>query len=290
MKDYNKKPGRSDLPMPWPASIDPLDRFEELSLIRRWKNTGDTAARDRVIQANIRFTVSMAKGFQGRGLPLCDLVAEGILGLIIALDRFDPNRGYKFISYAVWWIRQKIQVATHGDRDVTLPVNFLQIYRRYRSLEQALLREGKDAIFEAITHEMDLNADQAHGLMMMVMSNFSWQTVVDYYKQHDRANDSNIPPFIVDPDALDALGALEKTQVAQERAEKIAALLGDLGERERYIIARHYGLDDEPPQTFNEIGRHLNLTRERVRQIQVKIFNKLEKIDMLEILHAEIEV
>jgi len=283
MKKNNKKPGRSDVPIPWPASTEPLDRAEEMALLRRWKNAGDTAARDRVIQANIRFTVSVAVQYQGRGLPLCDLVAEGILGMLVAIDRFEPERGFKFISYAVWWIRQKILVAVHGDRTVKMPENFMQIFRAYRTLEHDRLHRGLDADFDELVAELNLNADQISGLRMMVLGNFSWQNLVDQYTQ-DRTDNEFTPAFLADANAPDAI---ERVPEDQERTEAVAAILGDLEPRERYILERYYGLDGEPPQNLDEIGRQLNLTRERVRQIRLKIFAKLAKIERLKTLHAE---
>ena len=272
-------PGRSDLPEPWPASIDPLGRDEELQLIRRWKNDGDTAARDRVIQANIRFAVSVAKDFQGRGLPLCDLAAEAIIGMLAALDRFDPDRGIKFISYAVWWIRQKVQTAVHGNRTIRVPEHYMQIFRRFRTQEQSLLRQGLDADFEDLA--AGLHPDQVRGLRMMVLGHFSWQQLADQYSDIDV---DFTPRYLADDNALETL---ESGPEAQELSAALEAILGDLEPRDRYIIERYYGLDGEPPQTLEEIGRQLSLTRERIRQIRVQLFAKLKKNERLKALHGE---
>ena len=272
---------KSDVPQPWPTSTDPLDQFEETELLRRWKESGDTAARDRVIQGNIRFVISVAREYQGRGLPLSDLVAEGVLGMMTATDRFDPDRGFKFISYAVWWIRQKISTALHAECTIRVPDNYMQKFRDFRTLEQEYLKQGLDPDFERIVAEMELTDDQVRGLRLMILGNFSWQNLDD----PDGENDKDFSPlFLADEGALEALETGIETQ---QRRAAIDALLADLKPRDRYVIDRCYGLDGDAPQTLEEIGRQLSLTRERIRQIRVQIVNKLKKNDRLKALHIE---
>ena len=283
-----EKPGRSDVPTPWPASTEPLDRAEEMALLRRWKNAGDTAARDRVIQANIRFTVSVAVQFQGRGLPLCDLVAEGILGMMVAIDRFDPERGFKFITYAVWWIKQKITYAIHRDHLIRLPDNFKQTLYQYRRREQAALSQGQDPDQEKIVREMKLTKEQEKGIEVMTSRIIS----IDVFDSlHDDNGDyfkDFTPSFLADFSTL--IKVNEKLERTDRQKKVTDALAGaNLDDRERLILTRRFGLDRKPAETLEEIGLTLGLTRERVRQIQVEIFEKIQKIPALKAAFKDIE-
>lgn len=242
------------------------------------------AARDRIIRANIRFIVSVAKPWLSHGLPMSDLVAEGIIGLMVALDRFETERGLKFISYAVWWIRQKIISAVHSNRVITVPDHYMQLWRDYRRIETEQLNSGHDVNFDDIAHIMDLNAVQAQGLRLMIQGNLSWHALD---KKKDGLDRYIAELFVGDTQALaDVEDGLEN----QERAEKIDMALADLDDRERLILTRYYGLDGKPPQTLAEIGQQLNITRERVRQIKEKICNKLRHLQPLRELHAEMEL
>ena len=283
-----EKPGRSDVPTPWPASTEPLDRAEEMALLRRWKNAGDTAARDRVIQANIRFTVSVAVQFQGCGLPLRDLVTEGILGMMVAIDRFDPERGFKFITYAVWWIKQKITYAIHRDHLVRLPDNFKQTLYQYRRREQAALSQGQDPDQEKIVREMKLTKEQEKGLEVMTSQIIS----IDVFDSlHDDNGDyfkDFTPSFLADFSTL--IKVNEKLERTDRQKKVTDALAGaNLDDRERLILTRRFGLDRKPAETLEEIGLTLGLTRERVRQIQVEIFEKIQKIPALKAAFKDIE-
>ena len=280
-KKWDKKP--ATLP-PWPESIDPLSREEETEAIKLWQNEGDYTARDRIIQANIRFVVSVAKPWLSHGLPLSDMVAEGIIGLLIALDRFDTTRGLKFISYAVWWIRQKMVSAVHNNRIITVPENYMQLWRDYRRLETQQRNNDKNSNFDEIAEILGLNADQAHGLRLMLNGNISLNTGPQNNDDLDR---HIAEKFVEDPQAL---ADVEDGPENQDCAEKIDTALAELDEREQLILARYYGLDGDPPQTLSEIGQQLNLTRERVRQIKGKIFDKLQHVQPLRALHAEMEL
>ena len=280
-KHWDKKP--KSLP-PWPDSIAPLSREEEKEAIISWQQEGDLAARDRIIQANVRFVVSVAKPWAHHGLPMSDLVAEGILGLLVALDRFELERGLKFISYAVWWIRQKMMSAIHNNRVITVPEHYRQLWHEYRCIESERLNSGHDANFDDIAHTMDLNAVQAQGLRLMVQSNVSLQKLT--------LKNSELDQYILDRfiSATQAHFDVEGGPENRERAEKIDMALADLDDRERLILTRYYGLDGKPPQTLSEIGQQLNITRERVRQIKGKICNKLRHLQPLRTLHAEMDL
>jgi len=284
-KYWDKKPKTfpETLP-PWPESIDPLSREEEKETIISWQQEGDLAARDRIIQANIRFVVSVAKSFLSRGLPLSDLVAEGIIGLMVAIDRFETERGLKFISYAVWWIRQKMRSAIHNNRVITVPEHYRQLWREYHSIESERLNSGHDTNFDEIAHTMKLSADQAHGLRLMVGSNVSLQKLTQKNSELDHYI---LELFVGDTKAL---ADVEEGPENRERAEKIEMALADLDDRERLILTRYYGLGDDSPQTLDEIGQQLNITRERVRQIKNKIFKKLRPVRVLQTLYAESEL
>ena len=181
----------------------------------------------------------------------------------------------------MWWIRQKISTALHAECTIRVPDNYMQKFRDFRTLEQEYLKQGLDPDFEHIVAEMELTDDQVRGLRLMVLGNFSWQHLDD----PDGQNDKDFSPlFLADEGALEALETGIETQ---QRRAAIDALLADLEPRDRYVIYRCYGLDGDAPQTLEEIGRQLSLTRERIRQIRVQIVNKLKKNERLKALHEE---
>ena len=274
---------------PWPKSHKPLPRDEEIACIRAWQVHGDTKAREKVLLANVRFVVNIAKKyiFQ-QALPLADLVAEGMLGLIVALDRFDPERGFKFITFAVWWIKQKITYAIHRDHLVRLPDNFKQTLYQYRRREQAALSQGQDPDQEKIVREMKLTKEQEKGIEVMTSRIIS----IDVFDSlHDDNGDyfkDFTPSFLADFSTL--IKVNEKLERTDRQKKVTDALAGaNLDDRERLILTRRFGLDRKPAETLEEIGLTLGLTRERVRQIQVEIFEKIQKIPALKAAFQDIK-
>ena len=273
---------------PWPQSHEPLPRDEEIACIRAWRENQDENASERVILANVRFVINIAKRYQNQTVPMADLVAEGMLGLIVALDRFDPDRGFKFITFAVWWIKQKITYAIHRDHIVKLPDNFKQIIYQYRRREQDALAKGQHPDQEKIVREMKLTKEQKKGIEVMtsrIISIDVFDTLFDekgdYYKDFT-------PSFLADYSTVyEMYEKLERT----DRQKKVTdALAGaNLDDRERHILTRRFGLDRKPPETLEEIGLTLGLTRERVRQIQVEIFEKIQKIPALKAAFQDIK-
>jgi len=232
--------------------------------------------------------VNIAKRYQNQTVPMADLVAEGMLGLIVALDRFDPDRGFKFITFAVWWIKQKITYAIHRDHLVKLPDNFKQTIYQYRRREQEALANGQHPDQEKIVREMKLTKEQKKGIEVMTSRIIS----IDVFDSlHDDNGDyfkDFTPSFLADFSTLIKVNEnLERT----DRQKKVTdALAGaNLDDRERLILTRRFGLDRKPAETLEEIGLTLGLTRERVRQIQVEIFEKIQKIPALKAAFKDIE-
>lgn len=242
---------------------------EEAELARRIRQ-GDEEALEKLVKANLRFVVSVAKQYQNQGLPLTDLISEGNLGLIKAAKRFDETRGFKFISYAVWWIRQSIlQALAEQSRIVRLPLNRVgalnKINKVFARLEQEYEREpSPEEIAEA-----------------MKGSNFTPESIAEIMRQSGRhvSLDASIAPgedtrFI---DVLENPDLPQPDQVLMYESlrQEIAKALSTLEEREAQILRMNFGIDQRYPMTLEEIAEKLDLTRERVRQIREKAIRKL---------------
>lgn len=245
----------------------PLSYTEEAALSARIK-AGDTDARDRLVEANLAFVVDFAKKYQNRGLPLSDLVGAGNVGLMTAVDRFDGQRGFKFISYAVWWIRQAIllELATAG-RLVRLPQNQIgnlcEVLRVQARLFEELGREPEGGeIFENLHKKSQVQLEPVWGkILPHLRSPIALDAPVQATDNDKTYRDILPDPLAADP-AAEAGG--------QDAGSRIRQALSNLTDRERHIIVRYYGLHGEVPQTLDEIGETLGITRERVRQIRNK--------------------
>ncbi|MGN6521067.1 MAG: sigma-70 family RNA polymerase sigma factor [Dokdonella sp.] len=244
--------------------IDLLGAREEWALAERVQ-AGDADARRRLIEANLRLVVSVARPYVGRGVPLMDLIAEGNLGLIRAVGKFDPARKLRFSTYAVWWIREAVQSAVMNQgRTVRLPVHVL------RELAQVLRAERELAARIGAAPSLDQIAE---------MVGKSVQDVAELFRVSERV------------DSLDALDAGERALIgtiqdgedgASEPAgaigsERLADLVGRLSERQRLVLQRRFGLDGTPVQSLADIGRDLGISRERARQIQEEGLKRLRK-------------
>jgi RNA polymerase primary sigma factor len=248
------------------SKFEPLHPEREIELAIRVKK-GDRAALKELTEANLRFVVSVAKDYQGQGLPLTDLINEGNLGLIKAAERFDESRGFKFISYAVWWIRQSVlQALAEHSRIVRLPLNRVgtisKINKASERLEQEFERVPRP---DEIAHQLDMRITEINDAQRIARRHHSLDTpFTDDEKNSllDVISDSNVD----DPDKELHMGSLEK---------EVRDSLGTLKDREKDVIKMYFGIDREYALTLNEIGEEFGLTRERVRQIKEKAIRRL---------------
>ena len=248
------------------AESTPLSREREVELAERIKN-GDMRARDEMIRTNLRFVVDVAKKYQNRGLSLSDLISAGNLGLITAADRFDGTKGYKFISYAVWWIRQSIlQTLAEHVRTVRLPLNKVSLLKDISKASRKLGqdREGDPAI-EEIAKELDVPAEE---VLETILSARSVCSLDESFTDDDERSLLNTLPD-QSLEAPDADVLRESARVQLENA------LNTLDERELRIIRLYFGLDGNEALTLEEIGDMMNLTRERIRQLKERALSKL---------------
>jgi len=240
---------------------------EEAEVARRAKNR-DEKALDQLVQANLRFVVSVAKKYANQGVPMEDLVNEGNIGLIKAARRFDVDRGYKFISYAVWWIRQAILVAlSQSSRIVRVPLNrsnvLYKIGKASRELDQQLDRLPT---VEEIAGHLELPVEEVEETMRISNSHVSLDVTIS-----DDGDDKSFLAYLEDEEAT---GPDEHTE-REMLGESTRRALATLNERERRIMELYFGLNGEEPLTLEDIGKRLGLTRERIRQIKEQAIQRL---------------
>jgi RNA polymerase primary sigma factor len=251
------------------ASYPLLDREEEIKLAGRIRR-GDRSSLNKLTRANLRFVVSVAKKYQNQGVSLADLINEGNVGLMRAALKFDETKGIKFISYAVWWIRQAIlQALAEQSRIVRVPLNkagaLYKIGRKANSLTQEL---GREPSVEEIAEDLDLNAEEIHRTLKVTQPHASLEAPLS------PGEDNKLADYIADnyhpsPDQETYENALSDT---------VRDSLLTLKEREARILELYYGLDGKEPMTLEEIGSILGITRERVRQIKEKAISRLRHI------------
>ena len=238
-----------------------LTHQEEIDLSNRAK-AGDKSARARLIEKNLRLVVSVAKKYRGYGLPFEDLIQEGNIGLMKAVEKFDPDRGFRFSTYATWWIRQAVQraVADKG-RTIRVPVHMTEkirkVSRAYSELSAELEREPSQ---EEISEHLRWTIDEVR-LTMEAMPD---ATSLDQPVGSDDASSSQLGDFVEDERASDTPGEVMREMETEHLKEAIERL----PERARYVLVRRYGLDDRDPATLAELGDELEISRERVRQLQ----------------------
>lgn len=249
------------------GKIPLLTAQEELTLAKKVVR-GDKRAKDAMAEANMRLVVSIAKRYVGRGLDLLDLIQEGNIGLLRAVEKFDPERGFKFSTYATWWIRQAITRAIADQaRTIRIPVHMVEtinkLLRTQRRLTQELNREPTN---EEIAAAMEMDVDKVEHIMKIKQDISSLDASV-----RDDEEDSVLGDFIEDEDAK------TPTESASEQLlkEQVKTILGTLTEREQKILKLRFGLEDGKSHTLEEVGQEFSVTRERIRQIEAKALRKL---------------
>lgn len=259
-------------------SIYPLlSRDDEARLARRIRQ-GDEEALEVLVRSNLRFVVSVAKKYQNQGVPLSDLINEGNLGLIRAAHRFDETRGIKFISYAVWWIRQAIlQALAEQSRVVRVPLNRASTLHRIGRQRATLYQElGREPTVEEVADDLDLRHDEVEQTLNLAQAHLSLDAPIA------PGQDARLMDLI--PDTYAAAPDNETYSSALTRTIELA--LGSISEREARILRLYFGIDGEEPRTLEEIGSLLGITRERVRQIKERALGRLRHASRARLLDA----
>ena len=249
----------------------PMISHEEENELALKAKAGDKRAREKLINSNLRFVVTVAKKYQGQGLPLEDLINEGNLGLLTALEKFEPEKGYHFISYAVWWIRQSILKAVcEKSRAVRLPLNRANELFQIQKIQKTLIHESgsSDVSVDDIAAESGLEPDLIRNLLAVSREMVSFDAPV---ASKGEISDSKVGDFIED----DKMGPEEEVMQASLK-EDVETLLSTLTEKERDIIILRFGLHDTKPMSLKEIGDLYGLTKERIRQIEKRAIEKMK--------------
>ena len=256
VKVYLKEIGRVPL----------LTPDEEVDLAVRITN-GDEAAKTRLSEANLRLVVSIAKRYLGRGMQFLDLIQEGNLGLIKAVEKFDYTKGFKFSTYATWWIRQAITRAIADQaRTIRIPVHMVETINKVKKVSSQLLHaNGREPSAEEIAEELDMPVDKVREIMRVAQEPVSLETPIG------EEEDSHLGDFIPDDDAPAPADAASHTLLK----ETLGSVLDSLTPREEKVLRLRFGLEDGRSRTLEEVGKEFNVTRERIRQIEAKALRKL---------------
>ena len=256
VKVYLKEIGRVPL----------LTPEEEIELAMRI-TSNDIEAKKRLSEANLRLVVSIAKRYVGRGMQFLDLIQEGNLGLIKAVDKFDYTKGFKFSTYATWWIRQAITRAIADQaRTIRIPVHMVETINKVKKTNSQLLHEnGRDPTAEEIAEKLEMQVDKVREIMRVAQEPVSLETPIG------EEEDSHLGDFIPDDDAQAPVDAASMALMREQLSE----VLKTLTPREARVLSLRYGLEDGNPKTLEEVGKEFNVTRERIRQIEAKALRKL---------------
>ena len=250
------------------GKIPLLTSEQEISLAKRIE-AGDKAAKDAMAEANMRLVVSIAKKYIGRGLDLLDLIQEGNTGLLRAVEKFDYSKGFKFSTYATWWIRQAITRAIADQaRTIRIPVHMVETINKLIRTQRRLVQElGREPLPEEIAAEMEMDVDKVNHILKIK------QDIVSLEAPVGEEEDSQLGDFIADEDSLTPEEAATH-QLLKEHVNQVLALLTP---REQKILRMRFGLEDGRSHTLEEVGQEFGVTRERIRQIEAKALAKLRK-------------